>query len=136
MVYCRRCGKITFRIDFVPAKTRLGGPPQKHMKKNLEIFGRCFLFVCTVYKRLHTKKNSNSPSNFCFTYVKMLYFTLYYTIGYCTLHLVYRFTVTFKSIKIIVLLILWPCKATENIEGSCITREDRNKMHLDRYASY
>ena len=40
------------------------------------------------------------------------------------------------KIKIILLLILRTCKATENIEGSCITRGDRNKMHSDRYASH
>jgi hypothetical protein len=34
------------------------------MKKNMKIFGRCILFVFTVMNRLHTKKISNSLSEF------------------------------------------------------------------------
>ena len=101
----------------------------------MKIFGRCFQLVCTVYKRLHTQKISNSPSNFFFIYVKILYFTLYY---YIYMLLLYYYTTILKpiKIKIILLLILWSCKATGNIAGSCITRQDRNKMHSDRYASH
>ncbi len=47
---------------FVPAKTRLGRPPKKHMKKNMKFFWTCILTVVTLSKRLHKKQISNSPS--------------------------------------------------------------------------
>jgi hypothetical protein len=56
-------------------KLALADPPKAYEKKNLKIFGRCFLFVCTVCKRLHTQKISNSPSEIFFSYVKSIYFT-------------------------------------------------------------
>ena len=60
------------------------------------------------------------------------------TIHYIVLVLLDYYTIILKTIKIkiILLLIWWSCKATENREGSCITRQDRNKMHSDRYASH
>ena len=51
-------------------KLALADPPKAYEKKNLKIFGRCFLFVCTVCKRLHTQKISNSPSEIFFPMLK------------------------------------------------------------------
>jgi hypothetical protein len=44
----------------------------------MKIFGICIQTVETILEQGHKKKNSNSPSKFFFTYVKILNFTLYY----------------------------------------------------------
>ena len=41
--------------------------PPKTVRKIMKIFGICILFVLRVFKRLHTQKISNSPSEFFFT---------------------------------------------------------------------
>ena len=86
-------------------------------------------------KAFAQKKNSNSTSIFFKSMSKS--YILHCTITYYML-LLYYYTTILKpiKIKIILLLILWSCKATGNIAGSCITRQDRNKMHSDRYASH
>ena len=55
---------ITLFSYFVPAKTRLGRPPKKHMKKKFEHFLNIYSNCCNTLKALAQKKISNSPSNF------------------------------------------------------------------------
>ena len=62
----------------------------------MKIFGRCIILVCTVYKRLHTKKSFNSLSKFFpmpmsksyivhYTYTNTITIYYYFTIIYYTL---------------------------------------------------
>ena len=53
----------------------LADPQKSILKKDMKIFGICILFVLRVFTRLHTKKISNSPSEFFYSYVKIIYFT-------------------------------------------------------------
>ncbi len=87
---------------FVPAKTRLGVPPKKHIKKNENFWKMYSNCLHSVYarKRLHTKRISNSPSNL------FLHMSKPYILHY-TLHFVYSYTEANKDYTLVNFVVVY-----------------------------